>query len=158
MKYNTTLTDELIFLLEKGNAHASFEDAVKDMPLHLVTEIPEALPYNIWQLVEHIRIAQWDIVEFCLSEKHVSPKWPDAYWPAKTDKPTEQDWKHSLEAIRKERKRFIKVLQEQSHQLLEAIPHGDGQTLLREALLIADHNAYHCGEIIVIRRLLHCWK
>lgn len=153
-----TLVNELIFLLEKGNAHVTFEDIVSDIPLDLVTVIPEHLPYSIWQLVEHIRITQWDILEFCRSAKHVSPKWPDEYWPDAVEKVSKAQWEHSLSAIEKDRKQFIDLLKDEANNLTEPFAHGDGQTLLREALLIADHNAYHFGEILVLRRLLNCWK
>jgi hypothetical protein len=153
-----TLVNELIFLLEKGNAHASFEDIVSDIPLNLATVTPEHLPYSIWQLVEHIRITQWDILEFCRSSKHISPKWPEEYWPDAVEKVSKTQWEHSLSEIKKDRKQFIDLLKDDSNSLTEPFPYGDGQTLLREALLIADHNAYHFGEILVLRRLLHCWK
>jgi hypothetical protein len=153
-----TLVNELIFLLEKGNAHASFEDIVRDIPLDLVTVTPEHLPYSIWQLVEHIRITQWDILEFCRSAKHVSPKWPDEYWPTAVEKVSKTQWEHTLSEIKKDRKQFIDLLKDETNNLTEPFAHGDGQTLLREALVIADHNAYHFGEILVLRRLLNCWK
>jgi hypothetical protein len=158
MKEKTTLVKELIFLLEKGNAHASFEDAVAGVPHELLTVIPENLPYSIWQLTEHIRITQWDIVEFCLSDKHKSPKWPDEYWPPASDTVTKKDWEHCLKEVKKDRDRFIELLKDETNDLLKPLTHGDGQTLLREALLIADHTAYHLGEILVLRRLLNCWK
>jgi hypothetical protein len=158
MSDRKTLVNELIFLLEKGNAHATFEDIVSDIPLSLLTVTPENLPYNIWQLVEHIRITQWDILEFCRSAKHVSPKWPDEYWPAPIEKISKTQWEHTLSEIKRDRTQFIGLLKDESNSLTEPIAHGDGQTLLREALLIADHNAYHFGEILVLRRLLHCWE
>lgn len=152
-----TLVNELIFLLEKGNAHATFDDIVSGIPLKLVTETPENLPYNIWQLIEHIRITQWDILEFCQSAKHVSPKWPDEYWPDAVEKVSKTQWEHTISEIKKDRKQFIDLLKDETNSLTAPIAHGDGQTLLREALLIADHNAYHFGEILVLRRLLNCW-
>ena len=158
MKEKTTLVKELIFLLEKGNAHASFEAAVAGVPQELLTVIPENLPYSIWQLTEHIRITQWDIVEFCISDKHKSPKWPDEYWPSASDAVSKKDWEHCLMEVKKDRDRFIELLKDDTNDLLKPLAHGDGQTLLREALLIADHTAYHLGEILVLRRLLHCWK
>jgi len=149
---------ELRFLLDKGNAHVSFEEAVADIPLKLLTVVPEGLPYSIWQLAEHIRITQWDIVAFCESETHVSPKWPDEYWPKARKTVTGQQWKDCLTAINHDRSRFINMLQDRADELTKPFPYGSGQSLLREALLIADHTAYHLGEILVLRRLLHCWK
>lgn len=149
---------ELISLIDKGNAHASFEDAVKEIPLELLTKAPNSLPYSIWQLVEHIRITQWDIVEFCSNPDHESPKWPDEYWPAAVETVTKEEWENSLAEIKKDRERFFDLLKDQDIDLYAPFDYGDGQSLFREALLIADHNAYHVGEIIVIRRLLHNWK
>lgn len=149
---------ELISLIDKGNAHASFEDAVKEIPLELLTKAPDGLPYSIWQLVEHIRITQWDIVEFCSSPDHKSPKWPDEYWPKAVEAVTKEDWENSLAEIKKDRERFFDLLKDQEIDLYAPFDYGDGQSIFREALLIADHNAYHVGEIIVIRRLLHNWK
>lgn len=149
---------ELVNLIDKGNAHASFEDAVNHVPLELLTRIPQDLPYSIWQLVEHIRIAQWDIVEFCLGPDHQSPKWPDEYWPDQAEVVTRAQWENSLAQIKADRERFFGLLKDPEIDLYQPFAYGDGQSLFREALLIADHNAYHVGEIIVIRRLLGNWK
>lgn len=149
---------ELISLIDKGNAHASFEDAVKGISMELLTRVPEGLPYSIWQLVEHIRIVQWDIVEFCLSPGHQSPKWPDEYWPENPQAVTKEGWEKSLAQIITDRNRFFDLLKDQEVDLYTPFDYGDGQSVFREALLIADHNAYHVGEIIVIRRLLGDWK
>ncbi|MBF9143056.1 DinB family protein [Hymenobacter properus] len=149
---------ELTSLLTKGNAHATFEDACAGlMPDIWNRHVPE-VPYTIWQLVEHVRIAQWDIVEFCFEPKHESPKWPDGYWPAPDATADEEQWQETLDHIRQNRQRFLHLIHAPGTDLLAKIPHGDGQTLLREAMLIADHNAYHTGEIILIRRLLKAWK
>jgi uncharacterized damage-inducible protein DinB len=154
----STLINTLKHLLNKGNAHASFEEAITDMPLDQLITTPNHLPYNIWQLVEHIRIAQWDIVEFCNNPSHKSPKWPDEYW-VKGDQPvTVEQWEASLEQIRKDRQRFLALVEDPETDLFTTLPQGTGQTILKEALLIADHNAYHIGEIIVIRRLLGNWE
>lgn len=149
---------ELISLIDKGNAHASFEDAVKGISTELLTRVPEGLPYSIWQLAEHIRIVQWDIVEFCLSPGHQSPKWPDEYWPENPQAVTKEAWEKSLSQIITDRNRFFDLLKDQEADLYTPFDYGDGQSVFREALLIADHNAYHVGEIIVIRRLLGDWK
>ena len=149
---------ELISLINKGNAHASFEDAVNGVSLDLVTKAPNGLPYSIWQLAEHIRITQWDIVEFCLGPDHQSPVWPDEYWPAAADQVTQEQWDASLAQIRKDRERFFDILKNQEMDLYAPFDYGDGQSIFREALLIADHNSYHLGEIIVLRRLLNDWK
>ncbi len=155
---NKDLVDNLIHLLKKGNAHASFDDALKDLQLSILGERPPNVPYSIWQLAEHIRIAQWDILEFSKSAKHVSPKWPDEYWPKETKPSSEGAWGKCVEAIKADRQEFINLIENAGDDLYKPFEHGDGQSLLKEALLIADHNSYHTGEIIIIRRLLGAWK
>jgi uncharacterized damage-inducible protein DinB len=152
------LIETLKDLLNKGNAHASFEDAIADLPLDQLTITPEHLPYNIWQLVEHIRIAQWDIVEFCNNPSHQSPKWPEEYWVDKQQSVSVDEWERSLAQICTDRERFIALMEDPETDLFTVLPQGTGQTILKEALLIADHNAYHTGEIIIVRRLLGNWK
>ncbi len=155
---NKAIVDNLIHLLEKGNAHASLDAALKDMPFSLLGERPHNLPYSIWQLTEHIRIAQWDILEFSKSAEHVSPKWPDEYWPQETKPPSEAAWKKCVDAIKTDRKEFITLIKNAGDDLYKPFKHGSGQSLLKEALVLADHNSYHTGEIIIVRRLLKAWK
>ncbi|GAB3860998.1 DinB family protein [Hymenobacter terrigena] len=149
---------ELIGLLTKGNAHATFEEACAGLTPEIWNQHVPEVPYTIWQLAEHVRIAQHDILEFSLSEKYESPEWPAGYWPAKDATADEKQWQATLDHIHADRQRFIDLLHNASTDLLAPIPHGTGQTILREALLIADHNAYHTGEIILVRRLLKAWK
>jgi hypothetical protein len=115
------------------------------------------VPYTIWHLVEHIRIAQWDIVEFCLNPAHESPEWPKGYWPDKTLAVDEAGWQAALTQIQHDQQRFVELLESPATDLFAPLPHGDGQNVFREALLIGDHAAYHTGEIILVRRLLHAW-
>jgi len=150
------LIDELIKLLEGGSAHAGLNDALNDLPKALRGAKPDRLPYSIWQLVEHIRIAQWDMLEFSKHERHISPKWPEGYWVSEVEPANDGEWERSVRQIDEDREEFIALLK--SEDIYTRIPHGDGQTILREALQIADHNAYHIAEIIVIRRLLGAWK
>jgi hypothetical protein len=150
------LVAELKKLLNGGGAHVGFRDAVANLPFNLLGEKPHNLPYSIWQLVEHIKIAQWDMLEFSKDGSHQSPKWPDEYWPKELAPKDEQTWNNTLIEIDKDLKEFTALLD--SVDLYEQIPHGDGQNVLREALQIADHNAYHVAEIVVIRRLLGAWK
>jgi hypothetical protein len=150
------LIDELIALLQGGGAHATFKDAVKGLPAAMQGVKPDDLPYSIWQLVEHIRIAQWDMVEFSKDGAHKSPKWPDGYWPEEVAPTSDAEWRKSLKQIESDLEQFISLMKESD--IYARIPHGDGQTILREAMQIADHNAYHVAEIIVIRRLLGAWK
>ncbi|MCF0048809.1 DinB family protein [Dyadobacter chenwenxiniae] len=152
------LVNELISLIEKGNAHVSFKESVTGLPSELRTIIPENLPYSIWQLVEHIRIAQKDIVDFSSSAGSESLAWPDDYWVEPTDTVTDEDWNNSLQQIEKDQQRFQALLEDEQHDLFAPLPWGTGQSLLREAMLIADHNAYHTAEIVVARRLLKSWK
>lgn len=150
------LINELLTLLHGGNAHASFEEAIKGLPADLRGVKSDKLPYSIWQLVEHIRIAQWDMVKFSQHEKHQSPKWPDDYWVKETAPKDENEWKASIKQIEDDLEEFVGLLKS-GEDIYVHIPHGDGQNILREALQIADHLAYHTAEIIVIRRLLGAW-
>ena len=157
MENNTQiLITELKKLLNGGGAHVGFTAAVANLPFKLLGEKPHGLPYSIWQLVEHIRIAQWDMIEFSRDAKHESPKWPEGYWPKETVPKDEQTWLSTLKQIESDKEAFIKLME--TVDLYEPITHGDGQSVLREALQIADHNAYHIAEIVVIRRLLGAWK
>ena len=148
------LVAELTALLTKGNAHATFEQAVANLPAPLRNQLVSGVPYTIWHLVEHMRIAQGDIVEFCLNPGHQSPEWPAGYWPDKALAVDETGWQATLHQIRVDQARFLALLADPTVDLLAPLPHGDGQNLLREALLIGDHAAYHTGEIVVVRRLL----
>jgi hypothetical protein len=154
----TPIITELEAALQKGNAHASFEEAVKDIPQKHLGAIPDGLPYSLWQLIEHIRITQWDILEFSRNPQHESPAWPDGYWPKEKSPAHAGDLKKSIDQTLADRKTFISLLHNAGDDLHTPFKHGDGQTLLREALLIIDHTAYHTGEIIVLRRLLGDWS
>lgn len=156
-KENSILIKQLTELLDGKNAHATFDEAVKNLPANLRGVKPDKLPYSIWQLAEHIRIAQWDILEFSRNEKYQSPKWPDEYWPKNEAPESENDWENCLQQIKNDRDEFVDLLHENEDKLFVPFSYGDGQTLLREALLIADHTSYHTGEIIALRRLLGAW-
>ena len=164
MKKQTALTEtnnvikELISLLKKGNAHASFNDAIKDIPFDDLSKKPHNLPYSIWQLTEHIRITQKDILEFSSNKNYKALNWPDDYWPKEPAPKDEAAWKKCIDEIQSDLKNFIELLKDENADLLTPFAHGDGQNLLREALLIADHTSYHTGEIIILRRLLGNWK
>jgi hypothetical protein len=150
------LISELVKLLNGGSAHAGLGDALRGLPARLRGVKPDNLPYSIWQMVEHIRIAQWDMVKFSKDEKHRSPKWPDEYWVKDTAPKDDAAWEQSVKQINDDLEEFIKLLK--TGDIYKAIPHGEGQSILREALQIADHNAYHIAEIIMIRRLLGAWS
>jgi uncharacterized damage-inducible protein DinB len=158
---NTSVKSELLKMLDGSQAHATFEDAVKDFPEKLRGVVPEGLPYSAWQILEHIRIAQRDILEFSDNHdgtyKHM--KWPDAYWPKDAAPPSAEAWDTAVEAVLSDRKSFEALLESASEeQLIEPFSWGEGQTLFREAMLIIDHAGYHVGELIVLRRLLGAWK
>ncbi len=157
----TELRRELITLLDGGKAHATFDAAAKGLATKLRGEVPEGLPYSAWQIVEHLRIAQRDILDFCDNGdgSYKPMKWPDDYWPKEAAPQDEKAWEKSLAAIKADRKAFDKLLHNADDaELVQPFPWGDGQNLLHEALLIADHNAYHTGELIVLRRLLRAWE
>ena len=154
---NVALVNHLIDLLNKGNAHVTLDESLHNIPFEIVDKKPHNLPYNLWQIAEHIRIAQWDILEFSKDANHESPKWPDGYWPEK-EKPSPEEWEKCIHEIKKDRNAFIDLLKDSSENLFTPFDYGNGQTLLREALVLADHNSYHTGEIILLRRLLNNWK
>jgi hypothetical protein len=150
------LIDELTKLLLGGSAHVSLKDALEGLKPELRGVKPDHMPYTIWQLVEHIRIAQWDMLQFSKDAEHKSPEWPDDYWP-KEDAPEDAEaWEGSLKQIDSDLDEFIELMEHTD--IYQRLEHGDGQTILREALQIADHNAYHIGEIVAIRRVLNNWK
>ena len=147
---------EITKLLLGGGAHVSFQDAVKDLKPESRSMKPENMPYSIWQLVDHIRIGQWDMLQFSKDADHKSPKWPDDYWPKEAAPESEAIWNGALEQIENDLDEFIELLEH--GDIYQTLPHGEGQSILREALQIADHNAYHIGEIVAIRRFLKDWR
>jgi uncharacterized damage-inducible protein DinB len=155
-KQETTLINELVTLLKGGSAHAGLKKALAGLPPELRGAKAGNLPYTIWQLVEHIRIAQWDMLEFSKDGNHQSPEWPDEYWPKQAAPADNDAWNNAVKQIDTDLNAFIELVK--NADIYAPIPHGTGQTILREALQIADHNAYHTAEIIVIRRLLGAWQ
>lgn len=152
------IKDQLTQLLTKAHAHATLDEALENISTEDAGKKPNDLPYSIWKLVEHIRITQWDILEFSRNPNHQSPNWPDDYWP-KEDAPADENaWKNALQQIKNDSNEFIALLNEPESDLYTPFPHGNGQNLLREAMLIADHTSYHTGQIIAIRRLLNDWN
>ena len=152
------LTDLLEDLLNKGNAHVSLDAALHGIPFSLLGEKPNQLPYSIWQLAEHIRISQRDILEFSRDAKYVSPKWPEEYWPIESKPAKKSLWEDCVTQIKSDRKAFINLIKNAGDKIYISFDYGDGQSLLKEALVLADHNSYHAGEIIIVRRLLGNWK
>jgi hypothetical protein len=158
MARDQSLRRHLIGLLDGGNAHATFDAAVAGLPAGLRGSRAHGIPHTPWRLLEHLRIAQWDILEFSRNAKHVSPDWPGGYWP-KEDAPADSGaWQASIDRFQADLEAMKALVLDPAVELFAKIPHGDGQTVLREALLVADHNAYHIGQLIVVRRALGAWK
>jgi hypothetical protein len=159
MDPNAELRKQLLALLDGGQAHVTFDDVVKDLPAKLRGVVPESLPYSAWQLIEHLRITQRDILNFSAPPTggYHAINWPDDYWPKSVEPPTEHAWDQSIAAIRSDLKHFEDLIRKPESDLFKPFRWGDGQNLLREALLIADHTAYHLGELVVLRRLLGAW-
>jgi hypothetical protein len=152
------LREHVLYLFKEGGAHVDFDAAVKNVPVDLRGKRPKGADHSLWELLEHLRIAQWDILEFSRNAGHRSPDWPAGYWPATPAPPTQGAWNKSIRAFRDDLDAMCNLIANESLDLFAPIPHGDGQTLLREALLVADHNAYHIGQIVLVRRLLGIWK
>jgi hypothetical protein len=153
------LRQHLIDLLHGGQAHATFDEVIKDFPPNLRGVVPPKLPYSAWQLLEHLRIAQRDILNFSAPPTggYHPMRWPQDYWPQSPEPPTAEAWNRTIQLIHADLKTFIALIENPHTDLFKPFRWGDGQNLLREALLIADHNAYHLGELIVLRRLLGAW-
>jgi hypothetical protein len=158
MANDTALREQLITLLRKSDAHAGFDKAVMGFPADKMGVRPKGSPHSAWELLEHIRLAQRDILEFSESAEYQERNWPDDYWPQSPAPANAAEWEKSVQAILADRGAFIELLQDPKGDLYKPFPWGDGQTLLREALLIVDHNAYHVGEIVLLRRLLGIWS
>ena len=146
--------EQVIKLLREGQAHLTFDEVVKDLPARLRGVKPTGAPHTAWQLVEHMRIALWDILEFSRDAQHISPPWPDGYWPKDDRPPSDSAWTSSIESIRRDMAAMEKLVEDPKTDLYSKIPHGTGQNILREALLVADHNAYHVGQLMLLRRML----
>lgn len=154
MEQERALREHLLYLLGGGGAHIDFEGVVKDFPVESMSRKLEHLPYTAWAVLEHMRIAQWDILEFSRNPGHVSPQWPEGYWPAADSVVDKAAWEKSVAAFRADLREMKELVEDPSTDLFAGIPHGDGQTVLREALLVADHNAYHLGVLATMKRLL----
>jgi hypothetical protein len=158
MAHLKSLRKHLAFLLTKGGAHATFEEAVKDVPAAARGKVPEGAAHSLWDLMEHMRIAQGDILQFSTDAKYKSPKFPKGYWPKTSAQPNTKAWDKCIKDFLADRDAMVKLIEKKSTDLFAEIPHGEGQTLLREVMLVADHNSYTVGEIVITRRLLGVWK
>ncbi|HLJ25535.1 MAG TPA: DinB family protein [Candidatus Angelobacter sp.] len=149
-----SVRQHIVNLLTKAEAHLDARNELKDFPRKLRGSRPEGAPHTPWQLLEHMRLAQWDILRFSVDASHVSPKWPEGYWPENDSPPSDKAWEKSVRQFLSDQAAMVKLVRDPKRDLLAPIPHGIGQTLLREALLVADHNAYHLGQIVMVRRIL----
>ena len=157
VNHDQSLREQLVSLLKGGQAHVHFMDAIDGFPEPKRGTFVEGLPHTGWQLMEHARIAQWDILEFSRNPKHVSPGFPEGYWPKTPVPPDETAWEKSVQGFQHDLQEMIKLVKNPKSDLYASIPHGNGQTILRQALLLADHNAYHLGQLVDLRRALGAW-
>lgn len=148
---------QLFELLDKGHAHMTLDEAVKDFPLKHINDCPPNIDYSFWALLEHIRITQWDILDFIQNPNYKEIEWPKEYWPKKSQKATAADWKKTIAYFKKDLKQLQKIAKDTSIKLDTKISHGAGQTIIRELLTVADHNAYHIGEFAILRQVCNLW-
>jgi DinB superfamily len=151
------LREHVLYLLRGGGAHLDFDAAIADLPRAMRGAKLPPVPHTPWRIIEHIRIAQWDILEFSRNPKHVSPKFPEGYWPPGDEPPNDAAWDQSVASFHADLKAMQDLVADPAIDLFARIPHGEGQTILRESLLVADHNAYHLGQLVVLRRALGAW-
>lgn len=155
---NSALRDQLQKILDWQDAHANFDAAVKDFPARMQGARPEGFPHSGWQLLEHMRLTQEDILDFCRNPDYEERKWPDEYWPKTPEPPSPKSWQESVAAYERDRDDFKKLTVDPNLDLFATIPHGTGQTYLREILLVADHTSYHVGQLIMLRKQLGVWE
>jgi len=148
------LRKQLIAQLEGGQAYAPIEETLRGIPATLVGRRVDGIAHTVWELLEHMRIAQWDILNFTIDPNHVTPPWPDEHWPPTSAPPNAAAWDRSLDVFLAELERVKELARDPNTDLYQGIAHGSGQTMLREILLVADHNAYHLGQVMMIRRAL----
>ena len=158
METDKSLRKHLVELLDGGHAYAPFGKIVAEFPPKLRGEVPKGLPHSAWMLLEHLRIAQWDILDFCRNPKYKSLLWPGQYWPNDPAPSSADAWNKSIQSFRDDHQAMKTLVTNPKTDLFSKIPWGDGQTILREALLVADHNSHHLGQLIDVRRLLGIWK
>jgi len=144
--------------LDWEQAHARFDSAVADLPADLRGKRPDHYPHSVWELTDHVRRTQHDLLEFCTNPNYQEPKWPDDYWPGSAAPPSQTAWQECIDEYHRDRKALADFAANDSRDLTEKIPHGSGQTYLRTIIVATDHAAYHVGQIIAVRRLLGAWK
>lgn len=158
MNNDQAVRKHLLELLDGAHAHAPFDKVVSDFPSKLRGEVPSGLPHSAWMLLEHLRLSQWDILEFSRNPEYKEMKWPEDYWPKSPVPPSEAAWDKSVKSFHDDLAAMKKLVNDAKTELFAKIPWGDGQTILREAMLVADHNSHHLGQLIDVRRLLGAWK
>jgi len=151
------LREQLVKLLDWKDAHVNYDQAVDGIPTDLRGQRPPGLAWSVWELLEHLRLTQRDILEFCVDSNYKEREWPKDYWPERPQPPSATAWATSIEGFRKDREAFGALARDPKLDLFAKIPHGSGQTYLRELVLVADHTSYHVGQIVAVRRLLGCW-
>lgn len=151
------LREQLLALLRGGNAHLPFEEAVADFPMGAINTRPPNVPYTPWHLLEHLRLTQWDIVEFIRNPKHISPEWPKGYWPAPSARTDPPGWEKTIADYCADKDALEKMVADPHTDLLAPLPHAPGYTILREILVVSDHNAYHIGEFAILRQVMGTW-
>lgn len=157
MNNEDALRQHLAKMLDWGEAHADLKTSLAGMPFEVQGRVPDGLPHSAWQLLEHMRIALRDILEFSRGSEHKSPKWPEGYWPATVAPPDDKAWKRSTDSFLEDLEGMRKLIADPARDLFQPLAHGEGQTLLRETLLAADHNAYHLGQLVLVRKALKAW-
>jgi len=158
MNTDQSLRKHLIELLDGAQAHATFDNILADFTAESRGVIPKGLPHSAWMLLEHMRIAQWDILDFSRNSKYKAMKWPDNYWPKSAAPPSAAAWEKSIKSFQNDLDAIKKLVSDPKIDLFAQIPWGEGQTILREAMLVADHNSHHLGQLIDVRRILGIWK
>ncbi len=157
MNDDSIVREQLLALLRGGNAHMTFESAVSDFPEEHLNTPPPSVPYTPWHLLEHLRIAQWDILEFIRDPNHKSPNWPEGYWPERDEKADPSKWDETVQAFRRDLQALQEIVEDPQTELYAPIPHAPDYTIFREILVVADHNAYHIGEFAILRQVMSTW-
>ncbi len=157
MESDEILRKHLLDLLGGGNAHMPFSEAVADFPPGSMNAFPPNVPYTPWHLLEHLRLTQWDILDFIVNPNYVWRKWPDEYWPAREARATQAQWNETIAKFKADVKRLEEIVANPATNLTEDMPHAKGYTILREIIVVCDHNAYHIGEFAILRQVMGTW-
>lgn len=157
MNTDTIVREQLLALLRGGQAFMPFEQAIANYPMELINQRPPNVEYTPWHILEHMRITQWDILEFIRNPEHESPPWPEGYWPARDAQADASTWQHTIDAFQADRQALQHIVEDPATDLYAPLAHAPGYTILREILVVADHNAYHTGEFAILRQVMGTW-